>query len=89
MAGISTFLRYVSISNLVLLISGVVKLLINDANFNLFPRTVGTDLGYLEEVFDGYVKNIDTVYKDIEFCWEKVNQYYSYESIKKNIEELI
>jgi hypothetical protein len=61
----------------------------NDANFNLFPRAVGTDLKYLEEVFDSYVKNIDTVYKDIEFSWERVNQYYSFESIKKNIEELM
>ena len=46
-------------------------------------------MGYLEEVFDGYVKDINTVYKDIEFSWEKVNQYYSYESIKNNILELM
>ena len=47
------------------------------------------DSPFLEEVFDGYVKDINTVYKDIEFCWETVNKYYSYESIKKNILELI
>ena len=61
----------------------------NESHHILFPDTATCDKKILEEKFEMYLKDLNKRGKALEFAWEKLNQTYSYDVVKKQLNNLI
>ena len=60
----------------------------NESHQVLYPETATCDLKILEEKFDEYIKSPTKVAKDIQYAWEKLNETYSFNTVRKQLEDL-
>jgi len=56
---------------------------VNDSHTKLFPETATNSFEILEQKFTEYINNYDKRIEVMQSAFEKVNQIYSYESVKK------
>jgi len=61
---------------------------INESHGILYPNTATNDLKILEEKFVEYINDEDKRFQDIEYAWIKLNEFYSYDTIKKQLLEI-
>ena len=62
---------------------------LNDSHVILWPETATQDLSILEERFYEYITNMDKRIEVIQYAWNKLWEYYSYESVKKKLDQII
>ena len=61
---------------------------VNDNHFILYPETATCDLKILEEKFVEYLDDENKFFKDIKYAWNKVNEIFSFNSVRKQIREI-
>ena len=60
----------------------------NESHEILYPETATCDTKILEEKFDEYIKSPTKVIKDVQYAWEKLNETYSFKTVRKQLEDL-
>ena len=61
---------------------------VNESHHILYPDTATCDVKVLEDVIDGYIKDETKRFSAIEYAWEKVNENFSFNKVKNQIESL-
>ena len=61
----------------------------NDSHFILFPETATNNEEILEEKFSNYLTNMNKVYEDLSYAWEKLNEHYGLPVVEKQLQKLI
>ena len=61
---------------------------VNESHHILYPDTATCDVKVLEDVIDGYIKDEIKRFSAIEYAWEKVNENFSFNKVKNQIESL-
>lgn len=61
----------------------------NESHGILYPETATCDTNILEEKFVEYFNDKNKRLEVIQYAWNKVNEIYSYDTIKKQISELV
>jgi len=61
---------------------------VNESHHILYPDTATCDVKVLEDVIDGYIKDETKRFGAIEYAWEKVNENFSFNKVKNQIESL-
>ena len=61
----------------------------NESHHILFPDTAGCDLKILEEKFVEYLKTPEKRFEAIQYAWNKLNEIYSFKTVRQNIENLL
>ena len=62
---------------------------LNESHQVLFPETATCDEKILEEKFVEYLKDLDKRFEVIEYAWNKLNEVYGYNVVKKQLLELM
>jgi hypothetical protein len=62
---------------------------LNESHHILFPETATCDRKILEEKFEEYLKDLDKRFEVIEYAWDKLNENYSYDFIKKQLLDIL
>ena len=57
----------------------------NESHQHLFPETATTDLKVVEEKFKEYLMDEYSRFRAIEYSWNKVNELYSYDVVRKQL----
>ena len=55
----------------------------------LFPDVATNDKKILEEKFVEYLNDEDERFRVIEYAWEKLNEFYTYDLVKKQITDIL
>jgi len=61
---------------------------VNDAHQVLYPETATIHIPTLEEKFVELLNNNDKRIEHITYAWNKANELYSYNVVKKQIEQV-
>ena len=61
---------------------------VNDYHHILFPETATCDLEILENKVDEYINNKEKYVETINYAWDKVNEVFSFDAVKKQIEDI-
>ena len=61
----------------------------NESHHILFPETATCDEKILEEKFEWYFNDEDKRFKVIEYAWEKLNEFYSMDVVKKQLLQML
>ena len=62
---------------------------LNESHHILFPETATCDKKILEEKFEEYLKDLNKRFEVIEYSWGKLNETYGYDTVRKQIKNLI
>ena len=60
----------------------------NESHHILFPETAGCDTKYLEEIFVELLNNPTKRFEVIQYSWNKLHEVFSFESVKKQIDDI-
>ncbi len=61
---------------------------VNESHHILYPDTATCDVKVLEDVIDGYIKDETKRFSAIAYAWEKVNENFSFNKVKTQIENM-
>lgn len=61
----------------------------NESHHILFPETAGCDTTHLEKVFVELLNNPAKRFEVIQYSWEKLNEIFSFESVRKKIDDIV
>ena len=61
---------------------------LNESHHILYPDTATCDEIVLEDVLEGYIKDETKRFSAIEYAWEKVNENFSFNKVKNQIENM-
>ena len=61
---------------------------VNESHHILYPDTATCDVKVLEDVMDGYIKDETKRFSAISYAWEKVNENFSFNKVKTQLENL-
>ena len=61
---------------------------LNESHHILYPDTATCDEIVLEDVLEGYIKDETKRFSAIEYAWEKVNENFSFNKVKTQIENM-
>ena len=61
---------------------------VNDYHHILFPETATCDLTILENKVNEYINDKQKYMETINYAWLKVNEVFSFEAVKKQIESI-
>jgi len=62
---------------------------LNESHLVLFPDVATNDKKILEEKFVEYLNDEDERFRVIEYAWEKLNEFYTYDLVKKQITDIL
>ena len=61
---------------------------LNESHQHLFPETASPDLRIVEEKFREYLLDENARFRAIEYAWNKVNELYSFDVVRKQLLEV-
>jgi hypothetical protein len=61
----------------------------NESHQHLFPKTSSSDLQVVEEKFKEYLMDEVARFKAIEYAWNKVNELYSFDVLRKQLLDVV
>ena len=62
---------------------------LNESHQHLFPETASSDLKIVEEKFKEYLMDDVARFKAIEYAWNKVNELYSFDVLRKQLLDVV
>ena len=62
---------------------------LNEAHYVLFPEVATNDRKILEEKFVEYLNDEVSRFRVMEYAWEKLNEVYTYDLVKKQITDIL
>ena len=61
---------------------------VNDNHFLLYPQTATNDVQILEQRFTEYYEDDDKRNSAVQYAWDKVNEIFSFDAVKKQIKNM-
>jgi len=61
---------------------------VNDNHFLLYPQTATNDVEILEQRFTEYYEDDDKRNSAVQYAWDKVNEIFSFDAVKKQIKNM-